>query len=115
LVTRTSKDLLVTGIIVLVLIMTLARQGLPSRAGHRAGDRRYRVMRNDLTLALRRFRLAYLLKGSVFTVDDLVPPPSAAAATAPRQRRVRRRGRRPEAKVRPPRHESDLITDADTG
>jgi hypothetical protein len=52
-------------------------------------------MRNDLTLALRRFRLAYLLKGSVFTVDDLVPPPSAAAATAPRPRRVRRRGRRP--------------------
>jgi hypothetical protein len=58
LITRTSKDMLVTGIIVLVLIMTLARQGLPSRAGHRAGDRRYRVMRNDLTLALRRFRLA---------------------------------------------------------
>jgi hypothetical protein len=32
------------------------------------------MRRKNPTLALRRFRLAYLLKGSVFTVDDLVPP-----------------------------------------
>jgi site-specific recombinase XerC len=29
---------------------------------------------HDHVLALRRFRLAYVLKGSIFTVDDLMPP-----------------------------------------
>jgi hypothetical protein len=38
-------------------------------------------MRDDLTLALRRFRLAYLLKGSVLSVDDLMPSPSPAPAS----------------------------------
>jgi hypothetical protein len=30
------------------------------------------MMRKDPTLSYRRFRLAYLLKGSVMTVDDLM-------------------------------------------
>jgi hypothetical protein len=52
-------------------------------------------MRNDLTLALRRFRLAYLLKGSVLTVDNILPPPSAP--TQKHHHRVRRQGRRPKS------------------
>jgi hypothetical protein len=47
------------------------------------------MRRKNPTLALRRFRLAYLLKGSVFTVDDLVPP-SAPTSRKRQKRRVRR-------------------------
>ena len=43
--------------------------------------------RHDTNEHLRRFQLAYLLKGSVMTVDDLMPRPSAA----PRKHQVRRR------------------------
>jgi hypothetical protein len=44
----------------------------------------------------RRVKLAYLLKGSIFTVDDLMPP-SSAIAPASRKRQVRRQGRRPKS------------------